>query len=652
MVHLVLFLLGVAALAAGLHWLADRPGSLVIDWQDYVIETSVFRAIVMLALLVGAAIFIWSALRQIWRSPAVVGTILTQRREKRGLEALSSGIIAIGAGDRQQATRYAIQAKKALPNEPLTHLLRAQAAQLTGDRATARRVFEAMLGSPDTEQLGLRGLFLEAEREGEPDAARQFAERALALNPKLGWSVDALFDLQCKAQDWYGALDTLAVARRNGQIDKRVADRRRAVLLTAQAQGAEDTNPEQALKLALEAHALASDLVPAAAIAGRMLAARGNTPKAARILQRTWKQAPHPELATAYAHARPGDSPRDRLERMRQLVRMTPHSSEGYIALAATAIEAHDWPEARKALEPLIENRLTQRVCTQMARIEGGEHGNTGKVREWLARAINAPRDPAWTADGVVVDHWAPISPVTGALDAFQWKIPVEAIDTPQGTVLTDKVEELIGLGARAEPLLEPPALEPSSADAKVVVGPTANVPELPARQGVAGNTIETTFVTPRPSQPDGMGTPKAEEQSVSLVTGASDGTAVAKETVPRSTLGGKESQVTGAASQSVKLAPGELDFGRKSPEGTTEAEARPNNEGTSPAPQQTQTTNAKGSDIPKGETTSDRGDLKGAIGPKLFVAPLASDDPGANAAEGDESRSTIEKRVAGVRKG
>ena len=37
----------------------------------------------------------------------------------------------------------------------------------TGDRATARRIFEAMLASPDTEQLGLRGLFLEAQREGE-----------------------------------------------------------------------------------------------------------------------------------------------------------------------------------------------------------------------------------------------------------------------------------------------------------------------------------------------------------------------------------------------------------------------------------------------------------------------------------------------------
>ena len=111
--------------------------------------------------------------------------------------------------------------------------------------------------------------------------------------------------------------------------------------------------------------------------------------------------------------------------------RLTPHDSEGPIALAITAIEAREWDEARKALEPLLEGRLTQRVATLMARIEGEQHGHAGRVREWLARAVNAPRDPAWTADGVVSDRWAPVSPVTGALDAFRWRVPVEAIDEP-----------------------------------------------------------------------------------------------------------------------------------------------------------------------------------------------------------------------------
>ena len=453
MLRLAVFLIVIAAAAAGFAWLADRPGEVLINWEGYEVRITVFFAIVVLAVMLFLTVLTWSVLRGVWQSPAAIGNYFNRRREKRGLEALSSGMIAIGAGDKALATRYAIQARKSLPNEPMTHLLRAQAARLAGDQGTARRIFEAMLSSPDTEQLGLRGLFLEAEKEGEPEAAKQFAERAIRLNPKLSWAVDALFDLQCKEHDWRGALDTLAVARKNGHIEKTAADRKRAVVLTAQAQAAEDTDPERAMNLALEAHGLAPDLIPAAAIAGRLMAARGNTGRATKVLAKTWKKAPHPELAIAYAYARLGDSPKDRLQRVVQLTQLTPNVSESPIALANAAIEARDFAAARKALEPLIESRLTQRVCTLMARIEG-EDGNTGGVREWLARAVNAPRDPAWTADGIVADDWAPVSPVTGALDAFQWRVPVEAAEPRDSELLASKIEELVALGARPETML------------------------------------------------------------------------------------------------------------------------------------------------------------------------------------------------------
>lgn len=450
MVRLVAYLLLVFAIASGLVWLAERPGTLNIVWQGYDIETTVFQATVILAAIVATCIFVLSIARQIWMSPASVSRHFVRRRQKRGLEALSSGMIALGAGDKALATRYALQARRSLPNEPLTHLLRAQAAQAAGDRTTARRIFEAMLSSPDTEQLGLRGLYLEAEREKETEAAKQFAERALRLNPKLGWPADALFDIQCRLKDWAGALETLSVAKRNGLVDKATGDRRRAVLLTGQAQALEDSDPERALTLAIEAHGLAPDLIPAAAIAGRLLAARGNTPRAAKIIQKTWSRSPHPELATAYAYARIGDSPRDRLDRVKQLATLYPNSAESAIAVASSAIEARDWAEARAALEPLLDGRLSQRVCTLMARIEDGEFADKGGVREWLARAVNAPRDPAWTADGVVAAEWSPVSPVTGALDVFEWKVPGAAAADAGRQAIDSKIDDLVALGAPA----------------------------------------------------------------------------------------------------------------------------------------------------------------------------------------------------------
>jgi HemY protein len=409
-----------------------------------------------------------------------VGGHLAKRRQKLGIDALSSGMIALGAGDRAAAMRSAIQARKSLPNEPLTHLLRAQAAQLSGDRTTARRIFEAMLGSPDTEQLGLRGLYLEAQREEEIEAARHFAERAVALNPKLAWAVDALFALPCRQSDWPGALETLAIARKHGHVERPKADRRRAVLLTAQAQAAEEADPDRALTLALEAHGLASDLVPAAAIAGRLFASRGNTPRAAKVLQRTWTRSPHPDLATAYAYARIGDSPRDRLDRTKQLAALSPNSIEGPVAVAVAAIEARQYDEARAALEPLLHGRLTQRVATLMARVEAEQHGDKGRVREWLARAVNAPRDPAWTADGVVADRWAAISPVTGALDAFRWRVPVEQLDQ-EGDFLSSQHEDLVALGMPRTFMAPDEEDAPQTVTAHTVSRRAATEPVVPA---------------------------------------------------------------------------------------------------------------------------------------------------------------------------
>lgn len=535
MTRLVLFLLGVILLASGLAWLADRPGSLLITWQGYEVETSVFRAVVIFAALIGLALLVWTVLGQIWSSPAVVSQFLTRRRQRRGLDALSSGMIAIGAGDRSMATRYALQARKSLPHEPLTHLLRAQAAQLSGDKATARRIFEAMLASPDTEQLGLRGLFLEAGREGETEAQRQFAERALKLNPKLSWPVEALFDLQCKASDWAGALATLALAKRHGHIDRPIADRRRAVLLAAQAVALEEDDPEKALTFALEAHGLAPSLIPAAAVAGRLLAARGNTPRAAKIIQKTWAKSPHPELATAYAYARIGDSPRDRLDRVKHLFALNPMSIESSIAVAVAAIEAHDYAEARRILQPFMEQGLTRRVAALLARVEAEESGDKGRAREWLARAVTAPRDAAWIADGVTSDRWAPVSPVTGTLDAFQWRVPADDAEGGEERILGADLTEFIASGepdtviVKAEAVTqrdetpEPKAAAPAPAP-KASTEPVTIVPEPVTKPAVApvkrkDEQKEHPKVFKAPHAPDDPG-PEDDDEAVGSSSG------------------------------------------------------------------------------------------------------------------------------------
>jgi HemY protein len=424
MIRVATFLIVVGALALGVAWLANRPGDVVLTWQGLRIETSlmVLGAAMLTAMAVLA--LIWSLLRAILRSPFTLRRHLHRRRGERAYDAISRGLIAVGAGDLAAARKHAAEVKRIAPAEPLSLLLSAQHAQLAGDREAADSAFRAMANRADTKALGLHGLFVEARRRGDHASAQAFAEEAARENPSIGWAGKAVLEFRCLTGDWAGAL---ALLEGNKQaLDKESYRRQRAVMLTARAQAAEETDRDNAKAFALEAAKLAPTLVPAAALAGRMLAEGGELRKAQRLLHKAWLANPHPDLAQVFSDLRFGDAARDRLKRIEALAKKVPGHVEGALALARAAIDAQQFGKARAALASYLE-APTKRVALLMAELERAERNDEGRAREWIARAVHAAPDPTWTADGHVSDRWLPASP-SGRLDAFEWRVPLAGI--------------------------------------------------------------------------------------------------------------------------------------------------------------------------------------------------------------------------------
>jgi HemY protein len=425
MIKLLWRFLLLVLLAAGFAWLADRPGTLTVRWLGREIEMSFIAGVALAVIVVVVLWFLWSLFRRLWNSPQAAGRYLRFRKNRKGYESLSRGIIAAGAGDAVAASKHAAIAGNALSDEPLVNVLAAQAAQLKGDRASVKRIFEQMTKSPDTEALGLRGLFAEARQSGDTAAARRYAERALALNPRLAWASTAVLQLQAVSKDWSAAAATLSQQVKSGLLPAPEGNRKQAAMLAAQALNLEDNNKSQALDLALKAHKLDPSLVPAAVVAARVLISQASQRKASKILRETWILSPHPDLADVQAHLMPGDGPEARFERVRDLIREERGGIEGAVALARAAIKAQRLEVARDALKPYAENRPQARVCALMADIEDAQ-GDKGRAREWLTRAITAPRDPIWVSDGVASPRWTPVSPVSGEIVPCEWKAPFE----------------------------------------------------------------------------------------------------------------------------------------------------------------------------------------------------------------------------------
>jgi HemY protein len=424
MIRIILFLIVVGVFALGVAWLADRPGDVVVTWQSWRIETSllILGGAVLVAMAVIA--FIWSVLRAIVRSPLMLKNHLRRRRGERAYEAISRGLVAIGAGDLAAARKHTAEAKRLTPAEPLALLLSAQAAQLGGDRAAAADVFRDMAGRADTKALGLRGLFIEAQRRGDLASAHAFAEEAARDNPSLGWAGKAVLEFRCLTGDWAGAL--LLLEGQKPALDKETYRRQRAVLLTARALVIEDTDRDSAKAYALEAVKLAPTLVPAAALAGRVLAESGELRKALRVVNVAWDAQPHPDLAEVLANFRFGGAARDRLKRIEALAKKVPGHIEGALALARAALDAQEFAKARAALAAYLA-APTKRVALLMAELERAERNDEGRAREWIARALNAAPDPTWTAEGHTSERWLPVSP-GGRIDAFEWRVPLTGI--------------------------------------------------------------------------------------------------------------------------------------------------------------------------------------------------------------------------------
>ena len=166
--------------------------------------------------------------------------------------------------------------------------------------------------------------------------------------------------------------------------------------------------------------------------------------------------------------------------------------------VAHVAIDAKEFAVARESLAPLIE-KPTRRAAAPMAGAEQMQ-GDDGRAREWMTRALSAQRDPAWTADGFVSDRWLPVSPVTGRLDAFEWKDPLAGMPDA-GTLIEAEERAFLDAPHERSPPPRPPVPDMPPVIEETRVQESIHVPErVPERaqeraqervQGSEANRVE-----------------------------------------------------------------------------------------------------------------------------------------------------------------
>ncbi len=421
----------IALLAFAAVWLAEKPGSVSLEWAGYQVETSFG----VLAVAVGAVAVLSALSYRLWlfimRAPGSVRGAWRSNRRNKGFQALTKGMVAVAAGDAEEAKRQAKRAEGILSDPPLTMLLSAQAAQLSGDERAAERFFKAMTDNHETEFLGLRGLLNQAMARGDSDDAIALARRAHRLKPNSEWVSKSLFELQTRSGQWLDASVTTREASRNKQLSSDVSHRRQAVLayqLSMQAEARGDQ--EEALKQARAALDQDSTFLPAILGAAHLWNDLGKLRKASALIEKVWAKSPHPDLVTPYINSRAVSKPLEIVKAIERLIGFNKGHIESDLALARVALDADLWGQARADLETAIEKAPSARVFRIMAELEEAEHNDLNASRVWLVKAANSDPDPAYVCAhcGDTVRHWVGICESCQSFDAYEWRVPPHVV--------------------------------------------------------------------------------------------------------------------------------------------------------------------------------------------------------------------------------
>ena len=427
------FFLTLTSIAA---LIANMPGNVSIAVPGHIIDMPLTVLLGAMLVLVLSALLVLVSGHYLWQLPRQMRRAREQKNRQQGEAALAGGLMALARGDAQAADEATKLARKKMPHQPLPLLMAAQAALLDGRRDDAAANYHAMLGdgahasatgTGEKISLGLEGLYYLARSENNVEEAGTYALQVLEVNPKALWALDGLMALAVQIGDWPAAEKWL---RRWGRAGMARADikRRRAVLALAEAQTllAEDDPAAQrdAVKKAERAATLDPKLLPATALAARLLARGGHLRQARKILKQAWQKTPHAVLADAWLDCHDDQPAAGRMRAVGRFIGKHRAHEEAAILRARLALAARRFRQAANLLAPFADIDMpSRRICLLMADIEDGLEHET-LAHGWRDKARRAPLDAGWTGGGMRLDAWQPICPVTGRLGGVRWGLP------------------------------------------------------------------------------------------------------------------------------------------------------------------------------------------------------------------------------------
>ncbi|MEM9469734.1 MAG: heme biosynthesis HemY N-terminal domain-containing protein [Pseudomonadota bacterium] len=429
------FFAQIAILTVGAIWLSQRQGTVQIDALGYDIQVQSGVFLIVLSFFFILLLFVYRFVRAIFSLPKAVGEIGEKNKQKKGLQSLTRGLVAVAAGDPKKATQLAKKTRQYMPKEGgLTVLLEAQSARLRGDDAQAKKHFKILMKDKETAFLGVRGLLSTAVDQDDNSAALNYAIEAAKLHPKRKWAIQTLYMLALKNRQWALAKETLLKAVKIGAVTK---EQHQSDLIAFYHIEAEQLREQGDDKAAIKVLEKANKSNPAFAPTVRALVSlylkTKHKRKAIAVFKKAWTVEPHPSLLECWQSLSPESKDNQNkkgLAHTKKLIGFNETSALSYLAVVREAIAQGLLAEAQQFLEKAEQIEPSAMLYREWAKFQNpsNEKSDTQTMMQHhvLDKAANTLPDKVWICQesGIVYENWEPVAEPHGAFNSIIWSFP------------------------------------------------------------------------------------------------------------------------------------------------------------------------------------------------------------------------------------
>ncbi|MDP3371374.1 MAG: heme biosynthesis HemY N-terminal domain-containing protein [Candidatus Paracaedibacteraceae bacterium] len=402
------------------------PGQFSIEWFGYKSTMPVALLLAILFIVIGVLLFAhhcWCWFKNI---PNQTKSFFAKRRIKKFEDVVIEGLTAIAAQQPEEAQSYADLARGLSPNHPLALFLTGQTSYLTKDYALAQSTFALMTEQPALKFLGLRGSVLLALERQDWGRAHSYLEQLYLIRPDSPWVLKQLElnSLKLALIDSHNtAIDMLPFYR---HMTKRDATLHQGLLLWIKLKHNKQVklNELQQEELLRDLYALVPENPVIASELAISYHKHSHKYKALRILQRSYKMAPHRLLAEAILNLQQLSDPIEIYKRIQKITAYSPHHEESEWLLTKAALNAKLWGQARHHIQPLLQNAPTKSVYQLMTEIEISEHPDQEhKADFWNSKMIETHNEWEWSCAccGTITSTWDAYCSTCGQFGEINW---------------------------------------------------------------------------------------------------------------------------------------------------------------------------------------------------------------------------------------